>query len=138
MSKSGWGERIKTRARELGLTDVAVARALDLTQRRYSAYVNESREPPFTMLMAICGVLRTSPDAVLGYKPQASLAVEDAAAARLDALVRGMSEPDRARTLTVVEALAAHPTMVGATVTPRGIRKPNTGANSRRRGAAPP
>ena len=83
MAKAGWGERIKARARELGLADAAVARALDLPQRRYSAYANESREPDFATLLRICGILKTTPDAILGVGPHAVLAVEDADVARM-------------------------------------------------------
>lgn len=112
MGKTGWGEKLKQRARELGLTDVAVARALDLPQRRYSAYVNETREPDFATLARICRVLRTTPDAVLGFGPHPALPVEDAVSARLEAAVRGLGEADRTRALAVVEKLAAHPTAI--------------------------
>ena len=110
MAKAGWGERLKARARELEMSDAAVARALDLPQRRYSAYVNETREPDFATLSRICRVLRTTPDAVLGFGPHPALPAEDAVSARLEAAVRGLGEADRTRALAVVETLAAHPT----------------------------
>ena len=108
MVKAGWGERIRARARELGLTDAAVARALDLPQRRYSAYVNEAREPDFATLLRVCRVLRTTPDAVLGVGPHVSLPPGDAVAARMEAVVVGLGEADRNRALAVLEVLAAH------------------------------
>ena len=110
MAKKGWGERIRARARELGLTDAAVARLLDLPQRRYSAYVNEAREPDFATLLRVCQVLRTTPDAVLGVGPHVSLTPNDADLARMEAAVVGLGEADRARALAVMEVLAAHPT----------------------------
>ena len=118
MAKTGWGERIKARARELGLTDAAVARALDLPQRRYSAYVNEAREPDFATLLRVCQVLRTTPDAVLGVGAHAALPPGDADMARIEVAVLGLSEADRARALAVLDALAAHPTTTPADDTP--------------------
>lgn len=56
-----------------GLADAAVARALALPQRCYSAYVNETRKPDFATLLRICPVLRTTPDAVLDIGPHAVL-----------------------------------------------------------------
>lgn len=110
MAKSGWGERMKARARELGLTDAAVARALGIGQHRYSAYANESREPDFATLARICAVLRTTPDALLGYGSQpAGSSDDDASLARLAAAAMAMSGPDRARAVAVMETLAAHP-----------------------------
>lgn len=106
MAKAGWGERIKARARELGMTDAAVARALGVAQRRYSAYANESRQPDFETLGRICRVLGTSPDAVLGFGPHADT---DATLTRITAVVSGMAEPDRLRAAAVVDALAAFP-----------------------------
>ena len=110
MAKAGWGERIRARARELGLTDAAVARVLDLPQRRYSAYVNEAREPDFATLLRVCQVLKTTPDAVLGVGPHVSLTPNDADLARMEAALAGLSNADRMRALAVLEVLAAHPT----------------------------
>lgn len=107
MGKSGWGERLKARARELGLTDAAVARALGVGQRRYSAYANESREPDFGTLTRICHILRTTPDAVLGFGPHPDAG--DAALVRIAVAAACMEGPDRARAAAVMEALAAHP-----------------------------
>ena len=125
MAKAGWGERIKTRARELGLTDAAVARALDLPQRRYSAYANETREPDFATLLRICRVLRTTPNAILGVGPHETLPAGDAEVARMEAAVRGLGEADRVRAFAVLEVLAAHPTASDARLAPRSIRKPS-------------
>ncbi len=124
MAKAGWGERIKARARELGLADAAVARALDLPQRRYSAYANETREPDFATLLRICRVLRTTPDAVLGVAPHVTLPTGEADVARMEAAVRGLAEADRSRALAVLEVLAAHPTAEDASVSHKGIKHP--------------
>ena len=122
MAKAGWGERIKARARELGLADAAVARALDLPQRRYSAYANETREPDFATLLRICRVLRTTPDAVLGVAPHVILPTGDADVARMEVVVLSLNEADRSRALAVLEVLAAHPTAEDTSASRRGIK----------------
>ena len=110
MKKTGWGDRLKARARELGMADAMVARALDLPQRRYSAYVNETREPDFATLVRICRALRTTPNAVLGFGPHPPRTEDDAIASRMEAALHGMGAADRARALALIEVLAEHPT----------------------------
>lgn len=111
MAKAGWGERIKARARELLISDAAVARSLDLPQRRYSAYVNETREPDFATLIRICRVLGTTPDAVLGFRPHEVLTDENAISVRLHAVLCSLNGVDRMRALALIEVLAAYPTI---------------------------
>ena len=106
MEKQGWGERLKDRAREMGLSDAAVARLVGLNQRRYSAYVNETRAPDFRTLAAICRVLRTSPDAVLGFAPHAPLGTMDGLEARVRSVLTGMKAAEREKALVVLEAMA--------------------------------
>lgn len=68
----GFGERLRLRARALGLTDSEVARRLDLSQGRYSNYVNEVVEPDLATLVRIVGVLGISADQALGIKPSST------------------------------------------------------------------
>jgi transcriptional regulator with XRE-family HTH domain len=63
----GLGERLRQRARELGLTDSEVARRLGLSQARYANYVNDKREPDFRTFLNICRILSTSPNRLLGF-----------------------------------------------------------------------
>ena len=67
-----WGKRLKRRARALGLSDVQVARALGLSQGRYSSYVNQTREPDLELLVRICAYLGTTPNDVLGVEQRPS------------------------------------------------------------------
>lgn len=127
MADAGWGSRLKERARALGLSDVAVARALGLAQRRYSAYVNETREPDFGTFIRICRVLRTSPDEMLGFTPQHALRPDEGAAARATAALAAMAGPDLERAAAVLEALAQHLQSSQDTLAGTPVR---TGSNS--------
>ena len=89
---NGFGERLRARAKELGLTDSEVARRLDLSQARYSHYVNGVHEPDLPTLVRIAQVLDISTDRALGVEaPPADdelgplRARIAAAAARMDA-----------------------------------------------------
>jgi phage repressor protein C with HTH and peptisase S24 domain len=62
----GFGERLRRRARELDMSDAAVAKKAGLTPRRYTNYVNNDREPDLLTLLTISKVLRTTPDWLLG------------------------------------------------------------------------
>jgi transcriptional regulator with XRE-family HTH domain len=61
-----FGERLKARARELGLTDVEVARRAGLNDRRYAHYVSNAREPDLATLVRISRTLDTTPNDLLG------------------------------------------------------------------------
>lgn len=76
----GLGEKLRARARELGLSDVEVARRLGLSQSRYANYVLDKREPDLGTFVRICQILGTAPNALLGFgdgdddgSPEASL-----------------------------------------------------------------
>ena len=103
----GWNDRLRQRVRELGLTDSAVARALDIPQRRFANYVQGTREPDYSMLLRICRFLRTSPDVVLGASDTASPVIDDLVSVRLEAALLAMTKADRLRALAIVEAFAA-------------------------------
>ena len=118
MEKAGWGERLRERAREMGMSDAAVARLVGLAQRRYSAYVNETRSPDYRTLVAICRALRTSPDAILGFAQHPPLRATDGLEARVRSVLVGMRPADRERALDVLETMAGVKTR-----RPNGTRK---------------
>jgi len=82
-----YGERLRARARALGLTDAEVARRLGLAQSRYANYVNGNREPDLATFARICRVLATTPDEILGFASH------------------GEAEPERRRALAALEAM---------------------------------
>lgn len=106
MDASGWGERLRARGRELGLSDSEVARRIGMTQRRYSSYVNMTREPNFGDLLRICGGLGITPDWVLGVGQVEP--ADDAARRALAALTR-MPAAHRTLAVAALEGMAACP-----------------------------
>ena len=103
MGTTGWGDRLRERGRALALSDSEVARRLGLSQRRYSSYVNETREPGFNDLLRICAVLATTPDHVLGAGAPDEA---DVALRRAGAALAGMSEHERELAVAALEGMA--------------------------------
>lgn len=89
------GDRLKARAKELGLTDAEVARRLDLAQGRYSNYVNANREPDMATFVRICRELSTTPNELLGFEDagrERAIGTRATAQALLDGLDDGLLE----------------------------------------------
>ena len=62
----GLGDRMRARARELGISDAEVARRTGLTQQRYANYVADRHEPDLETFSRICTVLQSTADSMLG------------------------------------------------------------------------
>ena len=60
-----FAQRIRERARELGLSDAEVARRAGLSERRYGYYATGEREPNLATLVRICEVLAATPNDLL-------------------------------------------------------------------------
>src|ERR1700730_1939674 len=60
-----FAQRIRERARELGLSDAEVARRAGLSERRYGYYATGEREPNLATLIRICEVLAATPNDLL-------------------------------------------------------------------------
>lgn len=103
MGIEDWGERLRTRARELGLTDSDVARRVGLTQRRYSSYVNMSREPGFRDLLRICEGLGVTPNFVLGVDLPSA---HDDGLRRAGSALGRMSDEQRTLALAALDGMA--------------------------------
>ena len=108
MDMGVYGERLRARARLLGLTDAEVARRLGLAQSRYANYVNGNREPDLATFARICRALATTPDEILGF---GSCGEEGAGAAaerkRALAAIEAMDRPALKVAAVVLEALAS-------------------------------
>ena len=63
----GLGQKLRDRARELGLADATIAERLGLSQQRYFNYVSDQTEPDYDTLLRICRALNTEPNVVFGF-----------------------------------------------------------------------
>ena len=111
-SMDTWGERLRQRARELGLADVDVARKLGLAQGRYSAYVNGAREPDLKLFVRICAALGTTPDVILGVSQSAS--PQDAAMSEVLASLRQLDSEGLVLASALIRTVAAHQSRLAA------------------------
>jgi transcriptional regulator with XRE-family HTH domain len=60
-------ENLRRRSEELGLTGAEVARAANISERRYGNYVAGTRMPDFDTFVRLARVLQTSPNELLGF-----------------------------------------------------------------------
>jgi len=91
---SMFARNLRNRIKALKLTEVQVARACGLSARRFSHYVNDTREPDLSTIIAIASVLNTSPDELLLGNGSGSRLPKDHVLARLEYVVRQLSCED--------------------------------------------
>jgi transcriptional regulator with XRE-family HTH domain len=103
------GQKLRTRAKELGFSNAEVARRAGLSERRYGFYVTGDREPDLSTLLRICKVLATTPNVLLGVSEDGKEGSNRAALIeRLRTASRALSEQDLQTLAIQVEALVAH------------------------------
>ncbi len=61
-----FGQRLRERAEQLGISNAEAGRRAGLDERRYAHYANGRREPDLATLVKIAGALHTTPDWLLG------------------------------------------------------------------------
>lgn len=104
-----FGQRLKERAGQLGISNSAAARLCGLDERRYGHYVTGRTEPDLATLVRIARTLGTTPNWLLGVSSE-----DEPATPRSDYLDRltfvAKALPDRelALLVTLAEALARH------------------------------
>ena len=64
----GFGKKLRDRGKQLGLSQAEVAKRIGISQRRYSHYVNDLREPNLELLKKICRILELDPSIALGAR----------------------------------------------------------------------
>lgn len=105
------GEKLRQRAKSLGLTDAEVARRVGLSQSRYANYISGIREPDFGTFVKICHVLETTPDFLLGFDPGQPADLSETAVLRRE--IQTATQPMSAAALrtarTVIVSLANLP-----------------------------
>jgi transcriptional regulator with XRE-family HTH domain len=104
-----FAQRIRERARELGLSDAEVARRAGLSERRYGYYATGEREPNLVTLIRICEVLAASPNDLLlpGGKPPPQSG-RDRLLARIGVATDNLTLADLELAACQIECLTAH------------------------------
>jgi len=104
-----FAQRIRERARELGLLDAEVARRAGLSECRYSYYATGEREPNLATLLIICGVLAATPNDLLLPEGKApAISDRDRLLTRISAAMNNMSVRDLDLAACQIECLASH------------------------------
>jgi transcriptional regulator with XRE-family HTH domain len=104
-----FAQRIRERARKLGLSDAEVARRAGLSERRYGYYATGEREPNLATLIRICEVLAATPNDLLlseGRPPPQS--ARDRLLARIGAATDNLSLAELELAACQLECLMAH------------------------------
>lgn len=100
-------ERLKQRAKALGLPDAEVARRAGLSERRYGNYVSGIRQPDYDTLIRICTVLVITPNEALGWSSCASISDErNQLINNLQSIASTLSDRDLRVAVSVFETLA--------------------------------
>src|SRR5215472_12535456 len=104
-----FAQRIRERARELGLSDAEVARRAGLSERRYGYYATGEREPNLATLIRICEVLAATPNDLLltEGKPPAQSA-RDRWLAGINATTTNLDLSELELAACLLECLMAH------------------------------
>jgi transcriptional regulator with XRE-family HTH domain len=103
------GQKLRSRAKELGFSNAEVARRAGLSERRYGFYVTGDREPDLSTLLRICKVLATTPNVLLGVPEDGKEGSNRAALSeRLRLVSRALSENDLQSLVIQAEALVLH------------------------------
>jgi transcriptional regulator with XRE-family HTH domain len=102
-------QRLQTRARELGLSDAAVAERLGMTPARYTSYVKGRAERDAIALARLCRALRFAPNDLLGYRgPRITKLPPSEELRRIATAAESLTPKTRRVAVSIVAALAAH------------------------------
>jgi len=105
----GFGARLVTRARELGLSNAEVARRAGLSERRFGNYATDTREPDLQTLAVLAKVLAISADELLGMTaPIEDRQARDGIIARINAALGTLEEDDLEILAVQVRAVSQH------------------------------
>jgi len=102
-----FAERLKERAKQLGISNAEAARRVGLDERRYAHYVAGRREPDLATLIRIAAVLQTSPNILLGFDLETKQSKRRLLTDRLNAAAHAMGDRELEITVIQAEAVAA-------------------------------
>ncbi len=102
-----FGDRLRERAKALGLTHAELARRAGLSDNRFSNYVSGVREPDLATLVRIAIALETTPDALLGVQRSSISTKRSALLDRLILSAEVLSDADLELVIVQTVALSA-------------------------------
>lgn len=104
-----FANRIRERARDLGLSDAEVARRAGLSERRYGYYATGEREPNLETLVRICEVLLATPNEMLLPDSEVRAPTDrERTIARIRAATHDLSVADLELAACQIECLGTH------------------------------
>jgi transcriptional regulator with XRE-family HTH domain len=99
------GKNLRKYSGELGLSDAEAARKAGLSERRYSHYVKDDREPDLATLVRIAKALSVTPNELLGW-PMEKGPSERPLHRRMLQAADALSEAELEMVVIQIEALA--------------------------------
>lgn len=102
-----FANRLKERARQLGISNSEVARRVGLEERRYGHYTTGRNEPDLETLKQIADVLGTTPNWLLGVDDGLKDGKKSELLARFENAASVMSEAELELSIIQAEAIAA-------------------------------
>jgi transcriptional regulator with XRE-family HTH domain len=101
-------QRLQDRARELGLSQVDVARLAGLNERRFNHYARGRRQPDLATLVRIASTLKTTPNWLLGVEAGSATGPRQRLEAKLNTTCQTLDDFRLGLAVTLVTALATH------------------------------
>jgi transcriptional regulator with XRE-family HTH domain len=133
-----FGKNLRVRARQLGLTDAAVARMVGISARRYGFYVTGDRDPDLSTLVKIADALQAPVDDLLRGGERASLSSSDALKAKIVGIASSLTEPGLELLADIAAVVARQPgTRLPPSLEKSSVEKPRTD-NRRKQHLEPP
>lgn len=104
-----FGQRLRERARQLGVSNAEAARRCGLDERRYGHYVSGRTEPDLATVVRIARTLGTTPDWLLGFsEDDAAATLRDIYLDRIMFSAQALSDRDLALLTVLAEATVRH------------------------------
>ena len=98
-----FGKQLRKRSKELGFSDAEVARRSGISERRYSNYVRNIREPDYATLLRICRTLNATPNELFGLTAPSK---RNSANEKLIALCNTLHAADLELVINVISAIS--------------------------------
>lgn len=103
-----FAERLRERAKQLGISNAEAARRVGLEERRYAHYAAGQREPDLTTLCHIALELQTTPNWLLGVPDsEARTDTKSELIARISNASNSLNETELEQFVIQLEAIAA-------------------------------